>query len=106
MVSIEELAETLVSLKPEYGLKVIQKVRDSDEVYVENIHLKGHKMYWDTFNARTAPMIIGIFFLGAVQLIFMGLIGEYILSMNKRIMKRPLVVEEERSGFDEVAETK
>lgn len=63
-------------------------------------------VYWDTFNVGTAPMVIGIFFLGAVQLIFMGLIGEYIISMNKRIMKRPLVVEEERIGFDEVIETK
>lgn len=57
-------------------------------------------LYWDTFNAGTAPIVIGIFFLGAVQLIFLGMIGEYILSMNKRIMNRPLVVEEERIGFD------
>ncbi len=57
-------------------------------------------IYWDTFNAGTAPMVVGIFFLGAVQLIFLGMIGEYILSMNKRIMNRPLVVEEERIGFD------
>ena len=57
-------------------------------------------MYWDRFNSGTAPMVVGMFFLGAVQLIFLGLIGEYILSMNKRIMNRPLVVEEERIGFD------
>lgn len=56
-------------------------------------------VYWDTFNAGTAPMVIGIFFLGAVQLVFMGLMGEYILSINKRIMNRPLVIEEERIGF-------
>lgn len=58
-------------------------------------------IYWDTFNAGMAPMVIGIFFIGAVQLIFLGLIGEYILSMNKRIMNRPLVIEEERIGFEE-----
>lgn len=58
-------------------------------------------MYWNTFNAGTAPMVVGIFFLGAVQLIFLGIIGEYILSINKRIMNRPLVVEEERIGFEE-----
>lgn len=57
-------------------------------------------MYWNTFNAGTAPMVVGIFFLGAVQLIFLGIIGEYILSINKRIMNRPLVVEEERIGFE------
>lgn len=57
-------------------------------------------IYWDTFNAGTAPMIVGIFFLGAVQLIFLGIMGEYILSINKRLMKRPLVIEAERIGFD------
>lgn len=57
--------------------------------------------HWDSFVAGTAPIVIGMFFLGAVQLMFLGLIGEYILSMNQRIMRRPLVVEEERINFDE-----
>lgn len=56
---------------------------------------------WDKFTAGYAPMMIGMFFLGAVQLFFLGFIGEYILSMNQRIMKRPLVIEEERIGFEE-----
>ncbi len=56
-------------------------------------------IFWDTFVAGTAPILIGMFFLGAVQLLFMGLIGEYILSINQRIMKRPLVIEEERINF-------
>ncbi len=56
-------------------------------------------IYWDRFNAGTAPMVLGMFFLGAVQLIFLGLIGEYILSINARVMKRPLVIEEERINF-------
>ena len=58
-------------------------------------------IHWDTFNAGMAPMLIGMFFLGAVQLIFLGLIGEYILSINKRVMNRPLVIEEERINFDD-----
>lgn len=56
---------------------------------------------WDKFTAGYAPMMIGMFFLGAVQLFFLGFIGEYILSMNQRIMKRPLVIEEERVGFED-----
>ncbi len=56
---------------------------------------------WDNFDMGMAPVLIGIFFLGAVQLIFLGLIGEYILSINRRIMNRPLVVEEERINFEE-----
>lgn len=63
-------------------------------------------IFWDTFNAGIAPLIIGIFFLGAVQLIFLGLIGEYILSINKRIMNRPLVIEDERINFEENKEEK
>ena len=42
-------------------------------------------------------------FLGSVQIFFIGLLGEYILSINQRVMKRPLVVEEERLNFSEQA---
>lgn len=42
--------------------------------------------------------------MGAVQLIFIGFIGEYILSMNQRIMKRPLVIEEGRYHSKEGSE--
>lgn len=56
---------------------------------------------WDTFDAGMAPIVIGMFFLGAVQLVFLGLLGEYILSINKRVMNRPLIVEKERIGFRE-----
>ena len=56
---------------------------------------------WYAFNMGTAPILIGLFFLGSVQLIFMGLMGEYIISINRRAMKRPLVVESERINFEE-----
>lgn len=55
---------------------------------------------WYSFQAGTAPLLIGMFFLGAIQLFFIGLIGEYILSINTRVMKRPLVIEEKRINFD------
>lgn len=61
-------------------------------------------IYWDRFAAGMAPMLIGIFFLGAIQLFFLGFMGEYILSMNQRIMNRPLVIEEERLNFEDVNE--
>lgn len=57
-------------------------------------------VFWNNFVAGTAPILIGMFFLGAIQLLFMGLMGEYILSMNSRIMKRPLVIEEERLNYE------
>jgi hypothetical protein len=56
---------------------------------------------WDKYDLGIATIAIGLFFLGAVQLIFIGLLGEYILSMNQRIMNRPLVIEEERINFGE-----
>lgn len=52
------------------------------------------------FLAETAPIMLLIAFIGGIQLFFIGLLGEYIISMNKRIMNRPLVVEEERINFD------
>ncbi len=57
--------------------------------------------HWDNYNMGMASIAVGLFFLGAVQLIFIGLIGEYILSMNQRIMNRPLVIEDERINFDD-----
>ena len=61
--------------------------------------------YWDQFNAGTAPVLIGIFFIGSVLLFFMGLLGEYIISINHRIMNRPLVIEEERINFTDEEQT-
>lgn len=58
-------------------------------------------IFWNRFVAGMAPIMIGMFFLGSVQLFFLGFLGEYILSMNQRIMNRPLVIEEERIGFED-----
>ena len=56
---------------------------------------------WYNFQAGYAPMIIGVYVLGSLQLFFIGLLGEYILNINSRVIKRPLVVEEKRINFDE-----
>lgn len=63
-------------------------------------YLMSKLIWWDTFNAGVAPILIGMFFLGAVVLIFLGLIGECVISINHRLMNRPLVIEEERINFD------
>ena len=55
---------------------------------------------WYGFQAGMAPIVIGVFLIGSMQLFFIGLLGEYILSMNARLMNRPLVVEEERLNFE------
>ena len=58
-------------------------------------------IWWDRFPAGMAPMLIGMLFLGSVQIFFIGMVGEYVLSINQRVMHRPLVVEEERLNFEE-----
>ncbi len=68
------------------------------------IYLITKLVHWNSFSAGMAPVLIGMFFLGGVQLFFLGFIGEYILSMNRRIMNRPLVIEEERLNFDDKGE--
>ena len=55
---------------------------------------------WYTFPMGQAPILLGVFVFGSLQLFFIGLIGEYIIAMNKRLMNRPLVVEAERINFD------
>lgn len=57
---------------------------------------------WNTFQAGIAPLVIGVFFLGGLEIFFIGFLGEYILNINQRVMHRPLVVEEERLNFREV----
>lgn len=58
---------------------------------------------WNSFSIGTAPITIGIFLLGSIQLFFLGFIGEYILNINTRIINRPIVVEEKRINFDDDA---
>lgn len=57
-------------------------------------------IYWDRFAAGMIPMLLGSMFLGSLQLFFIGFVGEYIMSINTRMIHRPLVVEDERINFD------
>jgi glycosyltransferase involved in cell wall biosynthesis len=56
--------------------------------------------FWNIFTLGFAPLVIGLFFFGSVQLFFIGIIGEYIGSIHTQVLKRPLVVEKERVNFD------
>ncbi len=57
-------------------------------------------LYWDRFIAGTLPILLAVCVLGSAQIFFVGFLGEYVLSINKRMMNRPLVIEEERINFD------
>ncbi len=58
---------------------------------------------WETYPAGEASTTVGIFFLGAIQLFFIGVLGEYILSINGRVTSKPRVVIGERIGFGDEA---
>lgn len=59
-------------------------------------------LHWDSFPVGMAAVSIGVFFFGAIQLFFIGLLGEYILSINTRVLHHPLVIEETRLNFTAV----
>jgi glycosyltransferase involved in cell wall biosynthesis len=64
------------------------------------IYLIYKLMFWNTFNLGLAPLIIGLFFFSAVQLIFIGIIGEYIGAIYTQVKNKPLAIEEEKLNFD------
>jgi glycosyltransferase involved in cell wall biosynthesis len=63
------------------------------------LYLMAKLLFWDSFQIGIAPLLIGIFFFGAVQLFFIGVIGEYIGSIHTKVRKMPLVIESERINF-------
>ncbi len=67
--------------------------------FVGLVYLILKLIFWYNFSAGQAPILIGMFFLGAVQIFIIGLLGEYIGSIAVRLKKRPMVVEKERINF-------
>ncbi|WP_341915028.1 glycosyltransferase family 2 protein [Polaromonas sp. YR568] len=57
-------------------------------------------LFWDSFPLGIAPVVIGLFFLFGVQLMFIGILGEYIGSIHTYLQRRPVVVEKERINFE------
>ena len=64
------------------------------------IYLVAKIVFWNSMQLGTAPLLIGIYFFGAVQLFFIGVLGEYIGSIHTQAHKRPRVVERERINLD------
>lgn len=56
--------------------------------------------FWSSFSVGIAPLVIGLFFLGSVQLVSMGIVGEYVGAIHTQVIKRPLVIEKERVNFE------
>ncbi len=56
-------------------------------------------VFWNHFEIGVAPVVVGLFFFGSVQLVAIGIIGEYIGSIHTMVQGRPLVIEKERINF-------
>lgn len=61
--------------------------------------LIGKILFWDTFQAGIAPMLIGNFFFFGVMLFFIGILGEYVGAIYTQVLARPRVYEAERINF-------
>ena len=73
-------------------------------LFVAIAYLVAKLLFWDQLELGLAPLLIGIYFFGAVQLFFIGVLGEYIGAIHTQVHRRPLVVERERINFDDSAD--
>ena len=96
MLSVTSYTKAGLRLAPIFG-----SICAVVSMLIAMVYLVMKLIWWDRFPAGMAPMLIGMLFLGSVQLFFIGFLGEYIMSINQRVMKRPLVIEEERINFNE-----
>jgi len=64
-------------------------------------YLVAKLVLWNSFNIGIAPVVVGLFFFGSVQLVALGVIGEYVGSIHTMVQNRPLVIEKERINFNE-----
>jgi glycosyltransferase involved in cell wall biosynthesis len=69
-------------------------------VLVSMAYLVYKLIFWNNFSVGIAPLVIGVFFFMSVQMLFMGIVGEYIGTIHTMVQKRPLVVEQERINFE------
>jgi len=67
---------------------------------IATIYLLLKLIFWNTFSFGLAPLLIGVFFIASLQLLFLGILGEYIGAIYTQVQKRPYVVELERVNFD------
>jgi glycosyltransferase involved in cell wall biosynthesis len=67
---------------------------------VGSVYLVYKLLFWTRFTVGVAPLVIGLFFLGSVQLLSLGILGEYIGAIHTHVQRRPYVIERERINFE------
>ena len=91
---------THVLKKPLRIVTLVGLIMSAISFVIAFIYLVFKLVHWYEFDMGTAPILIGVFLLGSVQLACLGVIGEYIGAILTKVTKRPMVVEEERINFD------
>jgi glycosyltransferase involved in cell wall biosynthesis len=69
--------------------------------FIAAAYLVAKLLFWDSFPLGQAPLLIGIFLFSSVQILIMGLIGEYVAAIHQRLQRNPWVVEKTRVNFEE-----
>jgi glycosyltransferase involved in cell wall biosynthesis len=69
-------------------------------VLMSLVYLAYKLIFWTRFSAGTAPLVIGVFFFMSLQMVFLGIIGEYVGMIHTMVQKRPFVIEQERINFE------
>ena len=103
LYSLYDAAMLSITSYTKVGLRlatILGFISSGISLLVALIYLVLKLVNWHSFQAGNAPMIIGIYVIGSLQLFFIGLLGEYILNINTRVIHRPLVVEEKRINFE------
>jgi glycosyltransferase involved in cell wall biosynthesis len=68
---------------------------------VASIYLIAKLLFWNSFALGQAPVLIGVFFFGSMQMFFVGILGEYIGAIHAQVHPRPWVIERERLNFEQ-----
>ncbi|MFY9781557.1 MAG: glycosyltransferase family 2 protein [Candidatus Baltobacteraceae bacterium] len=68
------------------------------------VYLVYKLLCWDHFSLGIAPVVIGMFLFASVQMLSLGIIGEYVGSIYTHVRKRPYVIERERVNFGRSSE--
>lgn len=89
-----------VSKKPLRVATLLGFIMSAISFILAFVYLIMKLIHWDSFIMGTAPILIGMFLLGSIQLAFIGVIGEYIGAILTKVTKRPMIVEEERINFE------
>jgi glycosyltransferase involved in cell wall biosynthesis len=94
------LGITNLSKVPLRFVTLLGFVSSAVSLLVGVVYLVYKLVFWSNFTVGIAPLVIGLFFLGSVQLFSLGILGEYIGSIQTQVRKRPYVIENERVNFE------